>query len=249
MFNRLCAFAVAALALAGAARAAEAEPLPSLKEGEVALKSAGPLAFGPQGILFVGDPQAATLYALDTGDRDATAGKGKPSVEDIGGKIAALLGTEGGEVQIKDIAVNPISGNTYLSVARGKGPKAAAVLLKVTPKGDLSELDLKKIKSANVEIAGAAEGKSRLEAITHLGYVKGRVLVAGLSNEEFASRLRSIPFPFDKTDKGTGIEIYHGAHGKFETRSPIRVFTTYKIGDEENVLAAYTCTPLVRMPL
>src|SRR5262249_53305541 len=33
------------------------------------------------------------------------------------------------------------------------------------------------------------------------------------------------------------------------TRSPIRVFTYYKIGDEDNLLAAYTCTPLVKVPV
>src|SRR5262249_17810146 len=87
------------------------------------------------------------------------------------------------------------------------------------------------------------------EAITHLAYVKGRIFVAGLSNEEFASRLRAIPFPFEKTNKGTGIQIFHGAHGKLETRSPIRVFAPYKIGDEDHLLAAYTCTPLVKIPV
>src|SRR4051794_37151033 len=157
MMNRLFAVAaVAGLALAGLApAAAEADLLGSLKEGEVALKSAGPLAFGPQGILFVGDPQAAALYAIDTGDRDATAGKASPKVEGIDEKAASLLGTDAKGIAIKDIAVNPISGNTYLSVARGTGPKAAAVILKVTPAGKISELDLKKARSSNAAIANA----------------------------------------------------------------------------------------------
>ena len=44
-------------------------------------------------------------------------------------------------------------------------------------------------------------------------------------------------------------EIYHGAHGQFETRSPIRTFAALKVDDEVNLLAAYTCTPLVRIPV
>ena len=40
-----------------------------LKKGEVELQSARSLAFGPDGILFVGDAQAATVYAIDTGGR------------------------------------------------------------------------------------------------------------------------------------------------------------------------------------
>lgn len=250
MLHRLFALAaVAAVLSGGQARAAETDLTESLKKAPVELKSAGPLAFGPQGILFIGDPQAATLYAIDTSDRLAPESTDRPKVEGINEKIAALLGTEAAEILIKDLAVNPISGNTYLSVARGTGPKAAAVLLRLSRAGKLSEVSLKDVKSAKAAIANAVEGKQRQEAITHLAYVKGRVLVAGLSNEEFASKLRAIPFPFDKTDKGTSVEIFHGAHGKLETRSPVRVFAPYKIKGEDNLLAAYTCTPLVRFPL
>jgi len=252
MLNRLCALtALLALTLVfGLPFSSGAEdPTAGLSEGSVDLKSAGPLGFGPKGILFVGDPQAATIYAIDTGDRSEMPSKDQPKVEGINEKIASLLGTEAKQIQVKDLAVNPISHNTYLSVARGTGPKSMAVLVKVTPAGKLSEVSLKNIKHSKTTIPNAVEGKNRQEAITHLAYLKGRLLVAGLSNEEFASKLRSIPYPFDKTDKAASIEIFHGAHGKFETRSPIRVFAPYKIGAEEHVLAAYTCTPLVKMPV
>ncbi|MCH8830480.1 MAG: hypothetical protein IID45_12965, partial [Planctomycetes bacterium] len=39
-----------------------------LKEGTPDLKSAGPLAFGPGGILFVGDTTGAAVFALQTTD-------------------------------------------------------------------------------------------------------------------------------------------------------------------------------------
>jgi len=252
MLNRLCALtALFALALVFGLpfTSAADDPTTGMSEGAVDLKSAGPLGFGPKGILFVGDPIAATIYAIDTGDRTEMPVKDQPKVEGINEKIASLLGTEAKQIQVKDLAVNPTSHNTYLSVARGTGPKSMAVLVKVTPAGKLAEVSLKNIKHSKATISNAAEGKNRQEAITHLAYVKGRVLVAGLSNEEFSSKLRSIPYPFDKTDKGTGIEIFHGAHGKLETKSPIRVFASYKIGDEDHVLAAYQCTPLVKMPL
>ena len=45
------------------------------------------------------------------------------------------------------------------------------------------------------------------------------------------------------------MEIYHGAHGKFETNSPVRTFAVYSIAKEPHILAAYTCTPLVKFPL
>jgi hypothetical protein len=58
-----------------------------------------------------------------------------------------------------------------------------------------------------------------------------------------------VPFPFIKADPGTSVEIYHGAHGKFETRAPVRTFVPMIVGNEPSVLAAYTCTPLVQFPI
>jgi len=237
-----------ALIVVGQSPAAETDPLASLKPGVVVLKSAGPLAFGPQGILLIGDPTAATIYAVDTQDRTASTSKGQPKVEGINDKVASLLGTEAAQVQIRDLAVNPTSHTTYLSVARGRGASATPVIVRVTPDGKLSELALKEVKCAQAAIPNASD-RNRQEAITHLAYVNGRVIVAGLSNEEFASKLRSIPFPFDTADKGTSVEIFHGAHGRFETNSPVRVFTSYKIDGQDHLLAAYTCTPLVKFPV
>ena len=42
-----------------------------LKEGVVELKSAGPMAFGPDGIVFLGDPVAAAVVAVATEDAAA----------------------------------------------------------------------------------------------------------------------------------------------------------------------------------
>jgi len=140
MMHRLFALVVcAAFVAAGlAADKAEKAPTAGLEKASITLKSAGPLAFGPQGILFIGDPQGATIYAVDTGDRTASTSTDKPKVEGVNEKVASLLGAEASEVRIADLAVNPVSGNTYLSVARGKGPKAAAVVVKVGRDGKLT---------------------------------------------------------------------------------------------------------------
>ena len=94
-----------------------------------------------------------------------------------------------------------------------------------------------------------AAREPRLETITDIAFVNGNVIVAGLSNEEFSSSLRSIPFPFTGRLKGAGIEIYHGSHGRFETNAPVRTFVAYKIQKQPYILAAYTCTPLVKIPV
>jgi hypothetical protein len=248
MLHRLSALVVVLAVLAGQAPAADTNLTDSLKSETVTLKSAGPLAFGPQGILFIGDPVAATIYAVDTNDRTAPKSTDRPRVEGINEKIASKLGTEANQIRIADMAVNPLSGNTYLSVARGRGADATPVIMRVGRSGDLDEMSLKDVKSAKATITNAST-KNRQEAITHLAYIKDRVIVAGLSNEDWASTLRAIPFPFTDTDKGAGVQIFHGAHGRFETASPVRVFAAYKIGDEDTLLAAYQCTPLVKIPV
>jgi hypothetical protein len=240
-----------------AAGARGAEPSASMKKGTPDLKSAGPLAFGPDGVLFVGDTKGAALFAIDTGDRTPAGEKGPVRVEKINQKVAALLGTSAQQVMINDLAVNPASGNVYLSVARGRGPDAAPVILRVGRDGKLAEVALENVPFAKADVpnppsatAQVKKGQSaRNESITDLEYVDGRVFLAGLSNEEFSSRLLAIPYPFTDSVDGAAVEIYHGSHGKVETKSPIRTFVAYKIQGEPYLLAAYTCTPLVKVPV
>lgn len=232
-----------------------AKPAPGLRSGAVELASVGPIAFAPDGVLLVSDPLAATIYAIGTDDTSGNPSSVELNVEDVRAKIASMLGTAPQDARINDLAVNPRSGNVYLSVTRGDGPDAAAVLLRVDTTGNLDELSLKNVMHAKVRLPNPPEhretrrGNQRMMAITDMVYVDGRVFIAGLSNEEFASNLRSIPFPFAETGRGTSVEIFHGAHGRIETRSPIMTFAPFEIGNEPHVLAAYTCTPLVKFPI
>ncbi len=230
----------------------------SLKAGKAELKSAGPLAFGPDGILFVGDTVGAAIFALDTNDRTPGRGTNRSfEIKGINQKIAALLGTEADQILIHDVVVNPLSRNVYLSLSRGRGPEAVPVIMKAEASGKLTELSLENIRYSKVDLPDAPDpsakdrrGQSRrLESITDLKYVNGNVIVAGLSNEEFSSTLRSIPFPFQAANKGASIEIFHGSHGRFETNAPVRTFVPFDINNKPYILAAYTCTPLVTIPV
>jgi hypothetical protein len=231
------------LAVATTGRAAD------LQKGTPDLKSAAALAFGPNGLMFVGDPLGGAIYAIDTGDAK-TAG-GKPvNVEKIDGKIAAALGVTEKDVRVNDVKVNPASGNVYLAVTRGTGNGQPAII-RVKSDGAAEPLPLKDVMYASVKLPNPGKPTQRepLGAITGMAFVDGRLFVAGLSSEEFASTLRAIPYPFKDADKGTGIQIFHGAHGRLETQAPIKAFTPYKIGKEENIIATYTCTPLVKIPV
>src|SRR5262245_26686436 len=99
---RVALGALAGICLCAAVSAAE--PTASLKQGKPDLKSAGPLTFGPEGILFVGDTKGAALFAIDTGDRAQAAEKRPVQLKDAAGKVAAMLGTSPQQVQINDLA-------------------------------------------------------------------------------------------------------------------------------------------------
>ncbi len=228
----------------------------SLKQGKPDLKSAGALSFGPDGILFVGDSQGGAVFAFDTGDRDDAKEVAAINVARLNQDLAGMLGVEADQVTVNDLAINPKSGKAYLSVSRGRGPDAEAVLVRVDGSGKLAALEIEELPFARSELASLPDaaasddrGRSpRAQAITDLVFTDGRVLVAGLSNEEFSSRLLAIPFPFTSSGDSSSIEIYHGAHGRFETRSPVRTFLATELNGQPHILAAYTCTPLVKIP-
>ncbi len=225
----------------------------SLKPGKADIKFAGALAFGPDGVLFVGDSLGSSVYAIDTQDR-ATAKGGTIAIDNLDGKIAALLGTTRDQLLFNDIAVNPISKNVYVAISRGRAITGEAVIVRVEQNGALSILPLDNVKYSRTVLNDARSIRYRsgwrLESITGLALVGNEVFVAGLSNEEFSSNLRTIPFPFEpQAAKGTSVEIFHGSHGRWETNAPVRTFVAYQHKQAQYILAAYTCTPLVRLPV
>ncbi len=221
--------------------------------GTPAIKSINALTFGPDGILFIGDGRSAAVFALDTKDAELVAAPKAVEIKNIDQQIAALLGTDVKNITIQDMAVNPRSKAVYLAVQhsdgtsvllRTEGDKLTAVSLKDVPFSTLA------LTNVPAEDAKDRRGESlRVAAISDMGYADGKLLVSGLSNQEFGSTFRSIPFPFTNAQDQASLEIYHAAHGKYETMAPIRTFTTTEIKGKKYLLASYTCTPLVLFPL
>ena len=246
------AFAVATTGFtpASAPRAANAQ------DTAATLMSIGPLAFGPNDVLFAADTQGAAIYAFELGNAATGGASGAKDVEGIDQKIAALLGTDAAAISITDLAIHPKSKNAFIAVMRGQGADAKPALVRVDGAGKLEAVQLASLRQTKAALPNApappAEGarrNPRADSITDMSFADGKLIVAGLSNEEFASKLRTIAYPFSAVDSGTSVEIYHGNHGALETRSPVYAFVPYNVGGAPHLIAGYLCTPLVKFPM
>jgi hypothetical protein len=244
--------ALLAFALLAATNRFNSSPY-GFENGTPAIQSISSLSFGPDGILFIGDSKSASIFAVDTKDKNKVEKAATVELKNVDLKIASLLGTEARNITITDLAVNPVSKKIYCAVQNGDG---TPVLLSID--GDkiqpviLKDVDysVASITNAPAEDAKDQRGRPlRVWAISDMNYSDGKVLVSGLSNQEFSSTFRSIPFPFTNKQDHSSLEIYHAAHGKYETYAPIKTFTTAELNGKKYLVASYTCTPLVLFPM
>jgi hypothetical protein len=132
------------------------------------------------------------------------------------------------------------------------------VLLRLRTDGTIEEVFLTDVPHARAALPNpVASDKShmwkdgvsmRADTITDIAFAGDTVWVTGLSNEEFASTAWRIPWPFADPVTATTLEVFHGAHGEYETHAPIRTFVPFSIKNDGQLLAAYLCTPLVTFP-
>ena len=225
-------------------------------KGTPEVKSITALTFGPNGVLFIGDSQSAAVYAVDT--KDAANGTAKAyDIQGIDAKIAAVLGTTKETITITDMAVNPVSKKLYIAVRSADG---TPVLLTLDNSNAIKAVSLKDVdfsvvalNDAPPALADAADRgatQKRVSSISDMAYADGKLMLSGLSNKEFSSSFRTIAFPFTgKAGDIASLEMYHASHGRFETTSPIRTFSTTNIDGKNYMVASYTCTPLVLYPM
>ena len=219
-------------------------------------QSIGPLSFGADGVLFAADTQAATVYALELGDKAL-----RRRCRDPGGRrhrsenrgASRHRGAKGNEHHGSGRA--PRTRNAYIAVMRGQGTASKPALLRVDGAGKIEVVSFENLKHTKVTLPNAPNAGTnpqrdpRQQSITDMAFTDGRLYIAGLSNEEFASKLRSVKYPFAAADNGTSVEIFHGNHGQLETRSPVYAFLPYSINNPPHLVAAYLCTPLVKFPV
>ncbi len=229
------------------------------------LSSAGALAFDNADTLFVGDAKAGLVHAFDLGGALADQSsyqlgraqtfEGRTIFDNLDVEIAAILGVEPEQVVINDMVVHKPSKQIFLSVHRGHGPDAEPVIMSVN-NGALELVNLAAADHSSISV-GPVPTSATLEfgqplntlAITDIDYYQGELLVAGVSNEEFSSKLRRMPFPFTDEISTSSIEIWHAVHAQYETRAPIITQTVAELDGVATLIAIYACTPIAKIPL
>jgi hypothetical protein len=126
-----------------------------LEVGTPDIRSVGPMAFGPEGILFVADNVGAAIFAIDVGDDDAVSETGPVDVDHLDTRLAAYLGCTRADVGIRDMAVHPSSHRVYLSVMRGSGLAAIPLIVRVGADGALSDVPLVDVAFSGVDVDDA----------------------------------------------------------------------------------------------
>jgi hypothetical protein len=237
---RFIAAFIASIALAANASAAD-------------IKSVSRLAVGPGNVLFLADWKDAKIHALTLPDAPARPAGTAFNILDLEPLLSAQVG--GAKVTVEDMVARPGTGEVYIAVSYGRAK--APALIRVTSDRHARRLELKQAKTTSVALRDAPSASSviwrdlpeRSFTVTDMKWRDGELFIAGLSNQDFSSSLRRVKYPFDAKQTMASIEIYHTGHNLVETRAPIRAMSFATLAGRPYLIAAYTCTPIVTIPL
>ncbi len=207
------------------------------------LQSISKLAFGPQDTLFVADWKAGQVEALSL---PAAAGHADApyNVLNLDQVIRAVVGTA--DVKVESLAKRPGTDEVYLALSVGADSKPAILI--VTPDGNARALDLATVQATTGKLEDAPDGTykfwdrtpMRSFTVTDMRWHAGKLFVAGLSNQTFASSLRILGYPFGGAQSISSIAMYHTSHNQIETRAPIRTMSFATIDGRDTLIAALT---------
>ena len=221
------------------------------------VKSVGPMTFADSDTLVVADWRAQELHAFKLPPTPAVAAR-PFNLGNVSTPIADALHVRPDKIVFEHMAFRPGAEIAYVALSVDRGGKTAApAIVSIDSSGKVKVLPLDKLPqtSARITSVPAADRKFWRDipeatlTVTDLVSNQGKLYVAGLGSGEFASTLRIYDFPFDDHATATTVEMYHPVHDQLETRAPIRKMTVVTLDGEPSLVAAYTCTPLVVIPL
>jgi hypothetical protein len=225
----------------------------SVNASAAEIKSISRLAAGPGNVLFVADWKAARVHAITLPEAPQRPTGTAFNILDLETLLSKQVG--GAKVTVEDMVARPGTAEVYVAISYGAAKTPA--LIAVTNDHKARRVDLKAAKSTSIELRDAPtsnykfwnETPERSFTVTNMKWRNGEIFIAGLSNQDFASTLRRVNYPFDGQQSTTSVEIYHTGHNLIETRAPIRAMSFATWGGKPYLVAAYTCTPVVTIPL
>jgi hypothetical protein len=215
------------------------------------------LKFGGDNTLFVGDSKSATLYAYTVPVSTNPEAQKAYNIHDLSTKIAAFAKVGIMDIIVRDMALHPTSKEAYIAFDTKTKTGYVSQIIIVNQAGKIRKFDLATNKHTEITITNAPTNELKIwdktslrsMTFTDIDFFKGKVYVSGMSNAEFSSVLRVIDYPFNNKITTSSVEIFHAVHGQNETRAPIQTLQFITLGNEDYILAAYTCTPLVLIPV
>lgn len=244
-----------------------------MAETELDIKFAGALEFADDGTLFVGDNYNGAIYAFEMPANPGPEQIMPSSIANIDAKIAELLGVGAQSIELNDMASHPVSHDLFISVTRIGGSASQPALIQVTPDQQVSLVDLAAFDFTKQTLAEFPESETTFKprgqgplpplprdvakgsiplsslAIMDMEYYEGELFVAGVAHDNFLSSLRRMAYPFDGSQGIANVEMYHITHDQYESRAPIRAMSVQEIDGKPQLVAAYTCSPIVLVPL
>lgn len=217
------------------------------------LRSVSALAWAPDGKVIAADWKAGKLHALALPGARSQKPAGSFNLKGIDGKIATALRVPASQVRFSALLFDRTHNR---AVVAGEAGAIGAWLALITVDGSVSLVDAGKASTSSYVLDDAPAEAALWEKIparsllvTGMECSEGELFVTGLANADFSSTFRRIAYPFSQTATHSAIEMYHTIHNQLETRAPIRTFAVIRLDGVPYILAAYTCTPLVLIPV
>ncbi|MGC1306991.1 MAG: hypothetical protein WA885_07155 [Phormidesmis sp.] len=219
------------------------------------VKSVSSMTLAPDGKLIVADWKNNALHAITLPETSATE-SGSFNLYGVDSAIAQALDTDRQQIRVTKSIFEPTTNKAVLAVETGAQPEDPVVIAVFGSNGEGTLHNLDELVAATLSLGDVPPEASLWEhtparsfLVTAMKAHDGEIFVAGLANSDFSSTLRRVAYPFNGTTATTPVEIYHAVHNQIETRAPIRAFSIVDIAGAPHVLAAYTCTPLVTLPI
>lgn len=217
------------------------------------IKSISRLSTGPKNVLFVADWKTARVHAIALPEAAQKPAGTAFNIFDLEALLSKQVG--GAKITVEDMVARPGTAEVYVAISYGAAKEPALFVIASDQKAH--RVDLKAAKSTSMALRDAPttdykfwrDAPERSFTVTDMKWRDGELFIAGLSNQDFASTLRRVKFPFDSQQSITSVAIYHTGHNLIETRAPIRAMSFATWGGKPYLVAAYTCTPIVTIPL